>query len=95
MVLSVEVSSDGVCDSKEVGHVDGVRDVGVEVILEVLKHVHVFVDETISSHSWEGESVVIELPGVNVSKNWSVSGLGSNSLGDVNYVSPVSCVEGS
>lgn len=59
MVLFVEVPSNGVCDSKEVLHVDGVADVGVQVVLEVLKHVHVLVDEVVSSDSWEGEGAVV------------------------------------
>lgn len=59
VILLVEVSSNGVSGSQEVLHVNLVTDVGVKVVLEVFEHVHVFVDEVISSHSWERESGVI------------------------------------
>merc|ERR1719263_2068359 len=61
VVLGVEVRSDRLGDSEEVGHGSLVADVGVQVVLEVLKHVHVLVDQVVSSDSWEGESVVIKL----------------------------------
>jgi len=59
VILGAEVRSNGISDSEEVGHVDGVADVGVKVVLEVLKHVHVFLDELISSDSWEREGFII------------------------------------
>jgi len=52
VVFGEEVGSNGVGDSEEVLHVmDGIADVGVKVILEVLKHVHVLADKVISSGS--------------------------------------------
>ena len=66
VVLGVEGGSGVVSDDDEV--VDGlsVGDVLVEVILEVLNHVHVLLNEVISSDLLEWESVVIELPGVDL-----------------------------
>ena len=52
-VLVGQVGNDGLSNLDEVGDVDGVGDVGVEVILEVLEHIHVLLDELISSDSWE------------------------------------------
>jgi len=94
VILLVEVSSDGVSDSKEVLHVNSVTDVGVNVVLEVLEHVHVLVDEVISSYSWEGEGGVIKLPGVEI-ELWLGTGLLEDSVSDVNGVSPVSWVKSS
>lgn len=94
VVFFVEVTSDGGGDSEEVLKKDGVADVGVEVILEVLEHIHVLLDESVSSDSWERESLVIELPGVNL-KNWALSLLLLHGLGNVLDVGPVSWVEGS
>lgn len=94
VVLLGEVLSHGTGNSEEVGHMDGVGDVGVKVVLEVLEHVHVLVDVVISSDSWEGESSVVEFPGVDL-KFWVNSLLLSHGLGDVQDVSPVSWVEGS
>ena len=64
-VLGVEGSSSGIGNSDEV--VDGllVSEVLVEVVLEVLKNIHVLLNESVSSDSGEGESVVIQLPSVN------------------------------
>ena len=53
MILSVEILSNGVCDSDEVGHVLRVADIGIKIVLEMLKHVHVLLDILISSNSWE------------------------------------------
>jgi len=58
VIFGVEVTSNGIAYSKEVCHVNCVADVGVKVVLEVLKHVHVFLNELISSNSWEGECFV-------------------------------------
>ena len=55
LVLLVEVGSDGSGDSKEVFHGNAVVDVGVQVVLEVLEHVHVLVNVLESSNSWEGK----------------------------------------
>ena len=55
VIFGGDVGSDGVGSSQESFHVNFVSDVGVKVILEVLKHVHVVVDEIVSSNSWESE----------------------------------------
>jgi hypothetical protein len=94
VVFVSKVLSDGVGDSQEVLHVNRVGDVGVPVVLEVLKHVHVLVDEVISSHSWEGEGPVVELPCVNL-KFWGGTSLLVNGIGNVNNVGPVSGIESS
>lgn len=59
VVLTIEVGSDGVGNSEEVLHQEGVADVSVEVVLEVLEHVQVILNESVSSDSWEGEGLVI------------------------------------
>ena len=64
VVLGVQLTDRGLTNSDEVVNIFQVRNVGVEVILEMLKHVHVLLNISISSHSWEGESLVNELPGV-------------------------------
>jgi hypothetical protein len=94
MVLLSEVSLYGVGDSEEVGHMDGVADVSVKVILEVFKHVHVLVDEVISSNSWERESLVVKFPCVNL-KFWVGTGLLVHGFGNSKNVSPVSGIESS
>lgn len=95
VVLLVEVSSDGSSNSQEVGHVDGVRDVGVKVVLEVLQHVHVLVHEVVSSDSWEAEGGVVQLPGVHLSDDWLSSLLLGDGVSNVNHVGPVSWVKSS
>ena len=52
----------GVNKSSEI---DFVGDVGVEVVLPVLDFVHTFLNDLVSSNSWEREGGVEELPGVN------------------------------
>jgi len=94
MILLVEVTSHSVCNSEEVFHEIVVADVSVEVILEVLEHVHVLLDESVLSNSWEREGTVIELPGVNLER-WGLSLLLFHGLGDVLHIGPVSWVEGS
>ena len=64
MVSLLQVLLDGLASSDEVGDVDQVGDVGVQVVLEVLKHVHVLVHDVVSSHSWEGKGGIVKLPGV-------------------------------
>ena len=66
VVFIIQVLFNSVGNSEEVGHVLAVGEVLVKVILEVLKHVHVLLDESVSSNSWEGEGGVIELPGVDL-----------------------------
>lgn len=95
MVLGEEVGSHGVGNSEEVLHMNGVADVGVKVILEVLEHVHVLADEVISSNSWERKGFVIKIPGFDL-EFWEVLGslLGEGGV-DVLNVSPVSWVKSS
>lgn len=93
VVLLIQVLSDGVGNSQEVGHVLAVSLVLVKVVLEVLEHVHVLLNESVSSNSWEGESVVVELPGVDVVV-WLLASL-LHGLSDVVHVGQVSSVEGS
>ena len=64
VVLVVEGALGSLGDSDEVIKVESVGEVLVEVVLEVLNEVHMLLDEVVSSHSWEGEGGVIELPGV-------------------------------
>ena len=52
-------------------------------------------NQVVSSHSWEGEGSVVKLPGVDLGDVWESSGLGTNGLGDVHGVGPVSGVESS
>ena len=74
---------------------DGVADVSVKVVLEVLEHVHVLANEVISSDSWERESLVHEIPGLNL-EFWEVLGsLLLEGTEDVLNVSPVSWVKSS
>ena len=64
VVFGVKVLLDGVGNLEEVGHVDGVADIGVNIILEMLEHVHVLLNVCVSSNSWEGEGLIEEFPGV-------------------------------
>ena len=59
VVLTIEVGSDGVGNSEEVPHQEVVADVGIEVVLEVLEHVQVILNESVFSDSWEGEGLII------------------------------------
>jgi hypothetical protein len=49
-------------NSNEVVDMQFVSEVLIEVILEMLKEVHVLLDEVIASHSWEGESLIVKFP---------------------------------
>lgn len=93
VVLGVEGGTHGVGNSEEVLEVLAVRDVGVQVVLEVLEHVHVLLDESVSADTGEGEGLVIEVPGGNEPLGVLAS-LGEG-IGDVLGVGPVSAVEGS
>jgi hypothetical protein len=93
VVLSSQVSSHSVGNSEEVGHVLAVGQVLVKVVLEVFEHVHVLTNESVSSNSWEGERLVIELPGVDIHV-WLLTSL-LHGLGNVLNVGPVSWVKGS
>ena len=65
MVLGVNGSLGGESDSDEVINVLLVGEVLVEVILEVLDHVHVLLDEVVSSYLLEWEGLIVELVGGN------------------------------
>ena len=92
-VLAVDVGADEVGDTEVVGQVLRVGDVGVEVVLEVLEHVHVLLDEGVAADAREGEGLVVELPGLDVPLG-SATG-GRDGIGDVLGVRPVAGVEGS
>ena len=51
-------------DSHEVSKVNRIIDVRVEIVLEMLEHVHVFLGKFVSPYSWESESLVVEFPSV-------------------------------
>ena len=55
LVFGSEVCKHGFSNSDEVGNVVKVGNIGVEVVLEVLEHVHVLVNNIVSSDSWERE----------------------------------------
>ena len=62
VVLGIEVSLDSLSDYNEVLNILLVGDVSVEVIFEVLEHIHVLLDLSVSSNSREREGGVIEFP---------------------------------
>ena len=64
VILGIQLSLGLLGDLEEVVDVEGVREVLVEVVLEVLEEVHVLLDKVVSSNSREGEGLVVELPGV-------------------------------
>lgn len=64
MEFGAEVSLNLMSNSEEVLEVNGVGAVEVNIILEMLEHVHVIVGESISSNSWEGEGIIVKFPGV-------------------------------
>lgn len=64
VVLGVELGDDNLGLLDEVVNVDEVRNVGVEVVLEVLDHVHTGLNALVSPHSWERERLVKKFPGV-------------------------------
>ena len=89
VVLGVELANDDLSLLDEVINVHLVREVGVKVVLEVLKIVHNVLNDLVSSNSWEGESTVIELPGVD---GWKFS---SELIGNLTSVVVVDLVESS
>ena len=93
VVLLEEACLDSVGYSQEVGVQLGVGQVHVEVVLEVLKHVHVLLNESVSSNSGEGESLVKELPSVNVHLGGLASG--RHLLGNVVSIGPVTGIKSS
>jgi len=92
--FGVQVRLNLLGNSQEVLEVNGVRAVEVNVILEVLEHVHVIVDDSVSSDSWEGESFVVKFPSVDF-HTWCGGGYFTHGAGDVLGVSPVSFIESS
>ena len=64
VVFFIEGILGGLSNSDEVVEGKLVGEVLIKVVLEVLNQVHVLLDEIISSNSWEGESLIVELPGV-------------------------------
>ena len=93
VILGEEARFNGVGNSEEVALGLRVGQVHVEVVLEVLKHVHVLLDEGVSSDSWEGEGLIEEFPGVNVHLGF-LAGI-SHLLGDVLGVGPVTGIKSS
>ena len=50
-----------------------VVNISVKIVLEVLKHVHVFLNILVSPYAWESECFVIEFPGAHLqiqSSSW-------------------------
>ena len=94
VVLGVEVGSHGIGDSDEVVHGLVVVDVEVDVVLEMLEHIHVLLNVLVSSNSREGECLVVELPGVEVDGRSGSLGL-RHGLDEVSNVGEVFLVEGS
>lgn len=72
MVLGVDSGSGSESNSDELINVLTVGEVLVEVILEVLNHVHVLLDEIVSSDLLEWESFIVKLIGRNGS-SWVLS----------------------
>jgi hypothetical protein len=72
VVLGVNGSLGGESNGDELINVLAVGEVLVEVILEVLNHVHVLLDEIVSSDLLEWESMIIKLVGGN-SSSWVLS----------------------
>ena len=66
MVLGGDSGFGSESDGDELINVLTVGEVLVEVILEVLNHVHVLLDEVVSSDLLEWEGMVIKLPSVNL-----------------------------
>ena len=93
VIFGEEARFNGVGNSKEVAFGLRVSQVHVEVVLEVLKHVHVLLNEGVSSDSREGEGLIEELPGVDVHLGFlaGISHLLSNILG----VCPVTGIKSS
>ena len=91
MEIGVDVLLNLLDNSHEVFHVSVVGDVQVEIILEVLNHIHVVVDVVISSNSWEREGLVIKFPGMDI----HFRRISTDSFSNVLGIGPVSSSEGS
>ena len=80
VIFLIEIGNNGLGGSNEVFLIDCVRNVSVKVILEVLKHVHVVNYGIVSSNSWERESIIVKLPGMNL---WDFSSEFTSNLDSV------------
>ena len=93
VVLGIESSLGSLAHSDVVGDVLAVREVLVQVVLEVLDQVHVLLDQVVSSHSGEGEGGVVQLPSVH-GELWVLALLGELSI-DLHSIGVVLHVEAS
>ena len=93
VILSVKSGSGSLSNSDELINVLLVSEVFVEVILEVLDHVHVLLDEVISSYFLEWEGLIVELIGGN-SNLWVFALLLEGTV-DFHGVLVVDLIEGS
>lgn len=59
----------------------------------MLEHVHVLLNVSVSSDSWEGEGGIEEFPGVDL-ESWCNTALVLKGTGNVEDVGPVSNIEG-
>ena len=94
VIFLVKSSLGSLGNLDEVSDVLSVGEVGVKVILEMLDEVHVFLDEIVSSNSWESEGTIIKFPGVN-GNSWFGTTLLEEGVVDVHGVVVVNHVEGS
>ena len=60
VVLFVQSLLDSLGDSQEVGNVETIGEVLVQVVLVVLDLIQVLVNKVVSSNSWEGEGLVVQ-----------------------------------
>ena len=93
VVLGVEGSSSSLTDSDELINILAIGEVLVEVVLEVLNHVHVLLNEIVSSDFLEWEGLVVELIGGD-GNLWVLTHLLEGSV-DLHGVVVVGLVEGS
>jgi len=94
VVLGVEGSLSILADLDEVGDELTIGEVLVKIIFEVLEQVHVLLNKVVSSDSWEGESGIVEFPGVD-GKLWAGSELLGKLVIDLHGVIVVLSVEAS
>ena len=87
VIFGVKVGSNSLSYSNEIVNINKVWNVCVEVVLEVLHHVEVRLNVFISSNSWDGESSIHKLPGVD---SWDG---GFHFLGDFKSVQVVLFIE--
>ena len=69
VISGVQISLSGFTNLNEVFNSLSVGEVLVQIVLKMLDEIHMVLDEVISSHSWECEGVIIELPSVNT-ESW-------------------------